>query len=802
MKTYSGKNLDMISFPMGGTGAGMICLHGNGSLGDVSLWNKPELNNNPDMFSAVTIISEKGNISRVLEAPVPDVNYLSTLPDSANGFFGKNYGLPRFTSGEFTSRFPFATIRLKDDSLPIAAELTGWSPFIPNDEDNSSYPFAAIEYTFTNISDKPVDAVYYFNAFNFNKINDESEIRVTNDGFIFEQRGDKDSDHIKGAFCADVGETGVYAGEAGANAGETAYIDAAWFRGIWYDFSALTMLWNNISNGVCKNVVHPDPQNGQSPGASLALPFRLEPGDKRTIKLKFAWYAPVVYLKPGLPYAPWYTNMLSDIDDARMKWNDGYDFLYNETKKFADCFNDTTLPDEIIDAVSANLSILKSPTVTRMTDGRIWGWEGSGCNCGCCEGSCTHVWNYAQSLCNLFPRLERSMREIEFFESQDDETGHQQFRISSFPVRKSTHEEHSFHAAADGQLGGIIKVYRDWKISGDRYWLAKIWPAVKQSLDYCIGQWDTDREGIIKQPHHNTYDIEFWGPDGMTSSFYIGALKAAYEMGLEFGEDNLVYKELYDKGRYYLENDLFNGEYFYQKTGWEGLNVESYISGFNSETKALFEKEGPKHQYGSGCLANGLTGIWLAEISGLDDVADEKKLIANLLSIYKYNFKNDLSLYVNPQRPGYASKNDAGLLNCTWPNGGKPTLPMIYSDEVWTGFEYQVASHLISKGFVQEGLDIVNACRDRYDGTIRNPFDELECGHWYARAMSSYALLQAYTGVRYDNVTKTLYYSTKNAKSYKVFLSTATGYGTVEVNDGNIKLNVVSGVVSGTVLVV
>ena len=128
---------------------------------------------------------------------------------------------------------------------------------------------------------------------------------------------------------------------------------------------------------------------------------------------------------------------------------------------------------------------------------------------------------------------------------------------------------------------------------------------------------------------------------------------------------------------------------------------------------------------------------------------------------------------------------DGGLLLCTWPHGGKLSLPFVYSDEVWTGIEYQVASHLMFEGKVDQGLDIVRVCRDRYDGTIRNPFNEYECGHWYARAMSSYGLLQGLTGVRYDAVDKTLYIDSQIGDNFRSFLSTASGFGAVGLENGN-----------------
>ena len=160
--------------------------------------------------------------------------------------------------------------------------------------------------------------------------------------------------------------------------------------------------------------------------------------------------------------------------------------------------------------------------------------------------------------------------------------------------------------------------------------------------------------------------------------------------------------------------------------------------------------------------------------------------------MYRYNEKKDLSDYSNPQRPGYALGDEGGLLLCTWPKGDKLSLPFVYSNEVWTGIEYQVASHLIFEGKVKEGLDIVRTCRKRYDGRVRNPFDEYECGHWYARAMSSYALIEALTGVRYDAVTKTLHVNSQIG-DFTSFLSTDTGFGNVIYKDGKARLEVVYG---------
>ena len=296
----------------------------------------------------------------------------------------------------------------------------------------------------------------------------------------------------------------------------------------------------------------------------------------------------------------------------------------------------------------------------------------------------------------------------------------------------------------------------------------------------------------MEEPHHNTYDIEFWGPEAMCTSFYLGALQAAMIMGKALGDDVPLYAELYSSGARRIESDLYNGEYFYQHIEWKNLRAKnpqeskSFVGSYSPEAAAIFDKEGPKYQYGSGCLADGVLGCWMALVCGVGQVMAPTKVTSHLqVSVHKYNLKHDLSDFANPQRPSYACGEEGGLLLCTWPKGGELSLPFVYSNEVWTGIEYQVASHLMRMGQVKEGLDIVRTCRDRYDGRVRNPFNEYECGHWYARAMSSYALLFGLSGARYDAVEKTLYVEPSIKGDFRCFLSTASyGYGTVGVKKG------------------
>ena len=806
---YSGQRLNYVAFPMGGIGAGMLCLEGTGALSHVSVRNKPEIANEPMIFSALCIKGAR-KIARVLEGPVPSWKIFSprgadSVIGAGNGLHGKNYGLPRFTSSTFKSFFPYGEIELKDEKIPLDVRIKGWSPFIPNDSYNSSLPVAGLEYKFENNTENVIEAVYSFNSINFIKqaqdlflSNSSDKVLPIKNGFVLYQPAEKDKPWEEGSFCVVTDD-------------DDATIDYAWFRGGWFD--PLTMLWKTIEEGKYTSN-HPIKDKQPSPGASIFVPFKLKPGESKVIKIMMSWYVPNSNLRFGYDeeevdntccscncnndeniknkpkYKPWYSEQFKDIYQITDYWRKNYEELNNKSRIFSDCFYDTTLPDKVVEAVAANLSIIKSPTILRQTDGRLWGWEGCCNSKGCCTGSCTHVWNYAQSIPHLFPQLERTLRKTEFNECQD-ENGHQTFR-ASLPIRST---DHKFYAASDGQLGGIMKVYRDWKISGEFEWLKEIWPKVKASLKYCIKTWDPNEKGIIEEPHHNTYDIEFWGPDGMCTSFYLGALKAAYLMAQALCEEYEVYDNIYKKGKKYMEETLFNGEYFEQEIKWTGLNTKVDIDeenritindqDYSEEVKALILEEGPKYQYGTGCLSDGVLGAWMALVCGIGEILDKDKVISHLLSIHKYNLKKDLSEHTNPQRPGYAVGKEGGLLLCTWPNGGKPSLPFVYSDEVWTGIEYQVASHLMMMGYVEEGLEIVEICRDRYDGTRRNPFNEYECGHWYARAMSSNGMIQGLTGIRYDAVDKILFIDPTIKGDFKSFLSTETGFAIVGIKDDN-----------------
>jgi hypothetical protein len=200
--TYEGEHINRVAFPIGGIGAGMICLEGTGAFSHFSLRNTPDVFKTPFMFAAISL---KGieNGAKILEGPVQNWKIFGS-PNTGNG--SALFGCPRFEKVSFQSQFPFGLVKLFDKDIPMNVSITGWSPFIPTDANNSSLPVGGIEYTFENISGNDLEAVFSFNSDNFMRVELPSEwggnfvghdsIMAMPKGFILEQSCLPDKPHF------------------------------------------------------------------------------------------------------------------------------------------------------------------------------------------------------------------------------------------------------------------------------------------------------------------------------------------------------------------------------------------------------------------------------------------------------------------------------------------------------------------------------------------------------------------------------------------------------------------------------
>ena len=782
IKVYEGRGLDMIAMPIGGIGTGCISLGGWGQLRDWEIFGRPGKGNTSGMaFFTLHARSGTEAHTKVLQGPAGGSRMGPpgdpSFSDGASGAWGRanGAGMPHFCRCTFAAHYPFADLALSDDTMPLAATLTAWNPLIPLNDHDSSIPCAIFQWTIANPTRRPFACTLFANATN---IVGHPE---TGGGL----NTCRDDGAVRGISFANVRHAG--SPHDGTMALVTSHPSvthlAHWMRGGWFD--ALTDFWRQASTGALDESVPAEPSpEGKPDASSIGLRFRLAPGASRTLPIVIAWHRPLQEMYWSAPGPSgvrprWGTHMgacWSDAWAAAAYALENLPRLERETRLYDETLRSTTVPGFVLESVSATTSTLKSPTCLRLPGGELWAWEGCNDKSGCCAGSCTHVWNYQQTLPYLFPALERGLRETEYANSLGPD-GHMLFRMPLPLGEKGTHEQ---HAAADGQLGGVLKLYREWRVSGDDAWLARLWPAAKASLEYAWTYWDRDRDGVMESLQHNTYDIEFWGPNTMCGSFYLAALLAGERIARHLGDLASAdrYHEVYVKGRAWTDANLWNGEYFEQHVDAVAGTADPYLRPAAGLGAGVDDAGQPKYQYGGGCLADQLLGQLFAEMLELGDLYDSGHVDDAAASIFRHNWVTGFFDHANPQRI-YAQDEESGLLLCTWPRGGRPAFPFPYSEEVWTGIEYTTAALLAYRGLVNEALAVVKAVRDRHDGTRRNPFDEFECGHHYARAMASWAVLHALTGFAADLPARRLSFFPRvgRDREFAAFFSVGTGWG-------------------------
>jgi non-lysosomal glucosylceramidase len=805
--TYTGPNLRTIAFPVGGIGTGCFSINGQGGLVDWEIFHRPnKLSLLPHTFFSIWTRTQDGATdARVLESWPLDVSRIGDL--NGRKFDGFGFGVRRETgaglchldTSTFRGEYPFAWVDFDDATLPVKSSLMAYNPFIPLNVEDSGLPVGIFEITLTNTSEQPVDISLAANLFNAVGYQGHGAFKRVEHG-EFKGTGNRNfnrfvrDDDVAAIFMSSEHFTKdvPYGGSMTlATTWKDISYQTAWLRGAWFD--SLQVFWDEFStNGRLQDRTYPEPTDANtSDTGSLALHVHLAPGESAIMPVIISWYFPNFIKYWGDSFSPaeelitWrvpYANRFTDALDVARYTAENEPRLHTETQQFHDALFESTLPIPVIDALSSQMSILKSTTCTLLEDGSFYAWEGVHAEEGSCEGSCNHVWNYALTHAYLYPSLQRSMRTNDYrYNIHDD--GRLTFRLA-LPLGTPPSD---FHPAADGQMGGIMQVYRDWKISGDTAWLRSIWPQVKWALEYAWLYWDYNQDGVMEGLQHNTYDIEFYGPNSMMQSWYVGALRSGADMAAALGDSESAqhYRQLADAGRDWMDANLFNGEYYEQQVD----PAAAQHSPMKTNISMGGQREGnPKYQYGTGCLSDQLIGAWMARVCGLGTLFDNEFIKQTLQSIHRYNFRASLRDHNNAQRI-YALGNEAGLLLCTWPRGGRPDLPFVYSDEVWCGIEYQVAGHLIYEGLVEEGLAIVAGLRARYDGERRNPWNEMECGSHYSRSLASWTLLLALSGFECDLTTGHIgFRPVLDHRPFRCFWSTGTGWGVYEQSESGVTL--------------
>ena len=784
MPLYKGKKTSQISFPLGGIGTGCIGLGGNGRLMDWEIFNRPN-KGSLNGYSHLAVKASDGD--RTVDARVLAGDmYCDFAGQHGNGFGfglakGTMGGFPHFSSCEFLGEFPVAEISFSDPHFPAAVKLTAFNPLIPLNSGDSSIPAAFFEVGLTNISDRALTYTVNFTAAN------------------------PFTPSVNRPLEGERGLTGIRMEQPGTNCDLTLVTDCPsaseqlyWYRGGWQD--GIATYWREFSTQPSmRRRDYPDA--GKKDHCTLSASVDVAPGGSAKVRFVLSWSIPdnFNYWKPykdengcDVTWKNWYATKWPDSGSSAVYAMREWDRLFAGTGAFRDALFSSTLDPAVTDAVSSTLSVLKSPTVLRLEDGSLYGWEGCGERRGSCEGSCTHVWNYAYAAAFLFPDLERSMRENDYRYNQFED-GHLCFRMALPPGREKGWDM----PCLDGQMGGVIKVFREWKLSGDTEWMRSLFPSVRMALEYAWSAdsplgWDKDRDGLLEGRQHHTLDTELFGPSAWLEGMYLAALKAASGMASALGMNEKAeeYAELFGKGSALTENELFNGSYYIQKIDLKDRDLtERYGAGeyWNPEAGEI------KYQIGEGCEIDQLLGQWHASICGLGDIFDRENRRTALKSLFRNNYKKSLREFANPWRL-FGLNDESGTVICDYPEGAaKPWIPVPYCEETMHGFEYALAGLMISEGMTEEGLTLIRAVRDRYDGEKRDPYNEIECGSNYARSMASFALVPLFSGFVFDLPRKTVGFRPPAEGELYCPWFCGTAWGTVKIGESSLEMKIIDG---------
>ncbi len=686
---------------------------------------------------------------------------------------------PHFSSVTFIGEFPIAKLIFADDTFPAEITLTAFNPFIPHEDDDSSIPAAFFDITVKSLR-KDVKFTLALSAANpFEK---SENLDVSSDGInaVMLRHAGKSTDD------KDYGDITI------AVSGGCSSVQKYWYRGGWQD--GVATYWRELCEGPLSSREYVQAGTHDVATVFTALPI----ADEASARFALGWNIPNCYnyWSDGAEtlgtWKNYYSTIFEDSAHSAKYALANFDRLHTDTLLFKNTLHGATLDGAVIDAVSSTLSVLKSATVLRLSDGRFYGWEGLHEREGSCEGTCTHVWSYVYALAHLFPSLERSVTETKFdYDTRAD--GGMVFR-TQLPLRKN---ESSFRPCLDGQMASVFKLYREWKLGASEDWLKKYYGKAMEALDYATSpenpdEWDINSDGILEGRQHHTLDMELFGPSAWLEGMYLLALKAGSRLAKHMGDEKRAakYDAMYENGYSYTRQNLFNGKYFIQNVD---LSCREYTEKYGCPEYWNAERGQLKYQIGEGCEIDSLLAQWHSNLIGLGDIFDKEQRRRALEFMYSVLYKPSMRHFANAWRV-FALNDEGGAVMCDYPKGAyRPYIPIPYSDECMTGFEYSFAGLLISEGFINEGLSIVRAVRDRYDGEKRNPYNEIECGSNYARAMASFSLLQIFSGFSYDIPEGFIGFEPRLQGEFRCPFYVCGAWGELSVSDSGAEIAILKG---------
>jgi non-lysosomal glucosylceramidase len=788
LRAYSGDHRRHVSLPVGGIGTGTIGFGGRGQLRDWEIENLPAFGTtSPLTFLACrAAVGDRSPVARLLEGDL--------FEGEAEGDLGSPVawaGLPRFGQCRFDASYPFGAVELEDDAFPLRAEVEMFNPLCPGDPEVSGQPVACIQVSLTSVVDQPVNADLMLSVEALVGHLAREQHRPSNPIATRRDTGD-----LRGFL---LGDDQLDAADEGWGTIAAAVLDDGWTSSTWdrgkWDQGMLALWRSFLETGRPETAPEragaaTTSGRAASLAATLGATRTIAPGRTERVRFLLAWHFPNRRnWEPGGPgpagrsgtdiVGNHYTQATDDAWQVIERSAPQIDTMRRRTADFLTALIGSDLPAPFVEAALSNLSTLRSNTFFRTADGLPFGWEGCLDHAGSCLGSCTHVWNYDLATPFVFGGLAQAMRDIEYLHGTGPD-GAMSFRVM-LPLDRARELPTT---AADGQFGCVLKLYREWTLSGDTEWLTTLWPACRRSLEFAWieGGWDADQDGVAEGAQHNTMDVEYYGPNPVIQGWYLAALQAAAAMAAAVGDDEFDSRcsALFRSGRSSTEEQLWNGSW-YRQVIVPPKDFDHIAPALRHPAMGASDPDDPEYQIGDGCILDQLVGDTYARLVGLDSIYQPERVALALESIHRENHVADLGAWTNGMRT-YGGRGETGHLVESYPLG-LPRHPMPYWSEVWTGLEYVYAIGLIQAGRTAEAEAVVTAARARYGGDRRNPFDETECGHHYARALSSWGLLVAFTGFGYDGRSGRLEFAAAS-DSATWFWSTGHAWGTLRQEPG------------------
>ncbi|WP_117879663.1 GH116 family glycosyl-hydrolase [Aureibaculum luteum] len=785
-EVYSGKQLKYVGMPVGGINTGQVYLGGDGQLWYWDIFNIQRIDpNSPgagDKFYINPMIQnkqfEQGFAIRVNKKVLNKVStpHIKTL--NSNGF----------SDVTFRGEYPIGKVTYKEVGFPVSVALNSYSPFIPTDNESSDFPAVVMEYTITNDSEKEVsvDLIGWLQ-------------NMANYKMASAAKGKAQNEIIKSGEALQLVASSKVTNEESKDLPDYGNMSLTLIEGTdaWGTPQTSSDIKYNLNKVNGSNQVTSKTNLGNKLIGAIGKNMLLKAGESRTLTYMLSWYFPNVHrkesgfhnLKNKENLRHYYSKKFTSSADVANKIAANTTKYLETTKQWNKTWYDASLPAWFLDRTFVNTSILATTSCYRLDDltddpdneGRFYTMEGVYLG----EGTCTHVFHYEQALGRVFPNLARQLRTQVDYGLSFKENGIIGYR-GEFSGSGS-HDGRGY--AVDGQAGTILRAYREHTTSSNNEYLRAYWPKIKKSVEYMIAH-DAEKsitpDGILEGIQYNTLDKMWYGKNTWHSSMYNAALQVGAAMATEMRDKKFAKKckAIAELGKKNMTNQLFDGEYF--------INIPDLENTENPNT-------------GVGCHIDQVLGQSWANQVGLPRVLPKKETVSALKAIYKYNFQDDVGKYLDTATIKnvrfYALPGEAGTIMCTFPKGGAleskgtktadwDNLVVGYFSESMTGFTYQAAAHMISEGLVDEGMTMIKAIHDRYSPNKRNPYNEIEYGNHYTRAMSSYGAFISASGFTLNEPNGKIGFSPKiNPENFKSAFITGNSWGTFSQTKTAKKLN-------------